>query len=1028
MRNRISILLLLLLVSSAFVFAQTWNGTISTSWNTAGNWSTSAVPVAGASVIIGSGTYAPEVPAGTPTFASVTINSGGTLNWVCGGGGKLSMTGNLQVSNTAVVNLGTCTPTDSLFIGGSLQINNGGTVNGGNGVIIIRGALLANNPGSVFNAQTGTVVFDGPGSVSGDITFYNVEITSAGSLSLGNNVDVVVNNNFTNNGSAPTLTSSATLTVTGDYTGTAWTSSQPYIVTASEVSTTQVDVTFSEIVDATTSQTAGNYSIKTQTGGTVSISTATRDGSNQALVHLTPSSALTAGNVDTLIVNNVKDQDSPAKTIVSPTRKRISYPALKFYSRANGNWTSVSSWSNTSHTGSAASRAPGISTSDSVIVGNSFTVTLDTSTTSFSLVRVDSTGVLNLGTNTLGGSGAFNLKAYGSLGIGSATGITASTASGNIQVTGTRTFSSTANYKYNGTSAQATGDGLPSTVNKLTISNSGGTVSLSSSVAVTDTFALSVGTFAVGTTTLTLNGAVLSGGTLTSSSSGTVSYNQSSNGQTVLAADYGNLTFSNFNKTLPSSGSVGIAGTFTTGSATGHTITSSTVNLNGTGSQTIPVFNYNNLTSSSTGARTLASSGTVGVAGTFTPGSNSFTITGSTVDFNGSGSQTIPAFNYNNLTSSSTGARTLASSGTVGVAGTFSPGSNSFTITGSTVDFNGSGSQTIPAFNYNNLTSSSTGGRTLASSGTVGVAGTFTPGTNSFTITGSTVDFNGTGTQTINSFNFNNLTISGNKGAQTVTLSSGTVGVAGTFSVTATNVSYTTTGNTVDFNGTGAQTVGSFNYKNLTISGAHTTATITLVNGGTIGIAGTFSVTATFTSGGYSVTGNTIDFNGASQSIPAFNGAIGYYNLTTSGSGTKTAASNLVVAGNLDNGGSGNASVTLDMLTYTLSITGTKDNTSATIKFAGATNGFAVNTGTIEYNGTTTDAATQTIGLGNYSTLVLSNNSPKSITGGTVHALSSMTLNSGAALTVSATGILNIDGDFTQAGALTNNGTITVGP
>src|SRR5205823_3158670 len=135
-----------------------------------------------------------------------------------------------------------------------------------------------------------------------------------------------------------------------------------------------------------------------------------------------------------------------------------------------------------------------------------------------------------------------------------------------------------------------------------------------------------------------------------------------------------------------------------------YTITGSTVDFNGAGSQTIPAFAYNNLTSSSTGARTLASSGTIGIAGTFTPGTNAYTITGSTVDFNGSGAQTIPAFNYNDLTSSSTGARTLASSGAVGVAGTFTPGTNAYTVTGSTVNFNGAGSQTIPAFAYNNLT------------------------------------------------------------------------------------------------------------------------------------------------------------------------------------------------------------------------------------------------------------------------------------------------------------------------------------
>ena len=273
------------------------------------------------------------------------------------------------------------------------------------------------------------------------------------------------------------------------------------------------------------------------------------------------------------------------------------------------------------------------------------------------------------------------------------------------------------------------------------------------------------------------------------------------------------------------SGSIGVAGTFTPGANT-YTVTGSTVNFNGAGAQTIPAFAYNNLTSSSTGARTLASSGTIGVAGTFTPGTNAYTVTGSTVNFNGTGAQTIPAFNYNNLTSSSSGARTLASSGTVGIAGTFTPGTNTYTVTGSTVDFNGSGAQTIPAFAYNNLTSSSIGARTL--SGSIGVAGTFTPGANTYTVTGSTVNFNGTGAQTIPAFNYNNLT-SSSSGARTLA-SSGTVGVAGAF--TPGSNTYTVTGSTVSFNGTSAQAIPAFTFNNLTV--ANTAATVSLAAATTV--------------------------------------------------------------------------------------------------------------------------------------------------------------------------------------------------
>lgn len=144
-----------------------------------------------------------------------------------------------------------------------------------------------------------------------------------------------------------------------------------------------------------------------------------------------------------------------------------------------------------------------------------------------------------------------------------------------------------------------------------------------------------------------------------------------------------------------------------------------TVEYNGASGQAIAARNYGNLTSSSSGARTLPASATVGIAGTFTPGGNSYTITSSTVDFNGAGSQTVAAFNYNHLTSSSTGARTLAASGTIGVAGTFTPGANSFTVSGSTMNFNGA-AQTVPAFTYGNLTTSGSGTKTLGGNVTVG--------------------------------------------------------------------------------------------------------------------------------------------------------------------------------------------------------------------------------------------------------------------------------------------------------------------
>jgi formylmethanofuran dehydrogenase subunit C len=163
-------------------------------------------------------------------------------------------------------------------------------------------------------------------------------------------------------------------------------------------------------------------------------------------------------------------------------------------------------------------------------------------------------------------------------------------------------------------------------------------------------------------------------------------------------------------------------------------------------------------------------------SGSFTNGTNKYlyisgsnivttfdaTASGNTVNYSGSSSQTIRAADYYHLRSSSTGARTILSSTTVRIAGDFYPSTNSYTVSGGTIEFNGSGAQTIPQFNYYNLTSSSSGARTLTSSIVIGIAGTFTPGSNSYTVTGNTVSFNGSGAQSVSAFLFYNLTITNN--------------------------------------------------------------------------------------------------------------------------------------------------------------------------------------------------------------------------------------------------------------------------
>jgi len=188
------------------------------------------------------------------------------------------------------------------------------------------------------------------------------------------------------------------------------------------------------------------------------------------------------------------------------------------------------------------------------------------------------------------------------------------------------------------------------------------------------------------------------------------------------------LNLASFNLTISGSGTPVVA-TGTLDPAT------STVYFTNGSSTTIPALNYYNLDGTG-GARTLASSGTIGIAGTFTPGAGAYTITGSTIHFNGSSEQTIPALNYHNLNATG-GDRVLDPIGTISISGVFTPGAGAFTITTSTVDFNGTAAQNIPEFTFNELFLSQIGIKTILTGNAVNA--------NSITIqTGAVLDLEGT--------------------------------------------------------------------------------------------------------------------------------------------------------------------------------------------------------------------------------------------------------------------------------------------
>jgi|GEM_PF-1629582 hypothetical protein len=76
-------------------------------------------------------------------------------------------------------------------------------------------------------------------------------------------------------------------------------------------------------------------------------------------------------------------------------------------------------------------------------------------------MEVDSLAMLNMGTHVISGTGTFDLRGNGGLRIGHLGGITITGATGNIQVTGTRSFSIRGIFHYIGNGNQFSGNALP---------------------------------------------------------------------------------------------------------------------------------------------------------------------------------------------------------------------------------------------------------------------------------------------------------------------------------------------------------------------------------------------------------------------------------------------------------------------------------------------------------------------------------------------------------------------------------------
>lgn len=407
----------------------------------------------------------------------------------------------------------------------------------------------------------------------------------------------------------------------------------------------------------------------------------------------------------------------------------------------------------------------------------------------------------------------------------------------------------------------------------------------------------------------------------------------------------------------------------------------------------------------------ITAAGTVNIAGAITVNgtTNRGTLspgTAGTVNFNGTAAQTIPigvsAVTYFNLATNNTsvsGATLGAAITTTNVTGNLLVQSGTLNNGGFAIA--GNGTRTLQVNN----------GATLLLGGTTSA---FPTGFGTVTLQPtSTVNYAGTGAQTIVAQNYGNLTISSARTTNSVTLANGgTIGIAGVFSPTATFTTgnYITINNSVNFNGTGAQTIPVFSFNNLTVSGARAGSPAITLASGTINVEGNFTSTATGI-GSFVTTGNTMNFNGAAQNIGTFT----FNNLTAAGTGDKTATGNLTVNGILDI----NASRTLNMGTNTLAGAALTTAGTGTLTTQNTSTCLALPAGrnwsmTVNYNNAT---GGQSVLGGTYANLTMGN------TSGTNTVCDALTVN--GALTVPASTTLNM-GTNALAGTLTTAGTGTI--
>ena len=425
--------------------------------------------------------------------------------------GNVNVTGDASLQNGGSFNFNN----GSLSVGGNSTFQNGGKVNAGNSQIDLKGDLTVQNGGD-FNADSSTVSFSGQdqqiNTNGNNISFYNVKVDSGSSVSTDGSAanTVTITNDLTveENGQV-NVQGDDNIDIQGNLENQGGVESQdPFVYAITTPSLTEVVVTYDQPMNASTSN-VGNYKITFGDNNTrVNISSTSMN--TDSTVTLTTSSTLNENTTYILEIvqeRNVTSQNGNRPISENHIKQFNAMVNVTFYSRTSGSWGNPNSWSTQSHTGAVASSIPNAQAGEKAVIGNSHTITvnstqnisvMDTMTVdASSIFRIASGGTLILEQFAIGGAGTFELQAGGTIRVGSPDGITGgTTARGNIQTTGARNYSSSANYTYAGPNPQKTGSGLPQEVQDLRINNPAG-VTASNNLRVNGTLYLQNGTLTI---------------------------------------------------------------------------------------------------------------------------------------------------------------------------------------------------------------------------------------------------------------------------------------------------------------------------------------------------------------------------------------------------------------------------------------------------------------------------------------------------------------------------------------------------